>query len=71
MDFSFQMPINELQSFWDIAAPPLWSFGPTKLKKANAKSLVWLAPTSAWGLGCVKTRGRSIATEEVIRPRPL
>jgi len=26
---------------------------------------------SAMGLGCVKTRSRSIAIEEVIRPRPF
>jgi hypothetical protein len=26
---------------------------------------------SAMGLGCVKTRRRSIAIEEVIRPRPF
>jgi hypothetical protein len=37
---------------------------------ADTAKLV-LAPVSAKGLGCVKTRRRSIAIEEVIRPRPV
>ena len=36
----------------------------------NSRHKSWTLQTSASGLGCVKTRTRSIAIEEVIRLRP-
>jgi hypothetical protein len=44
--------------------------------KGVRKSEIWCDSNvvfcmSAMGLGCVKTRRRSIAIEEVIRPRPF